>query len=81
MWQKIAIGAVCTLFGGVPSYFFDIRERPTFEQVSHMILKEAPSTVASEIKSMLITQSQIQVDQARTNAILEGVLNELKRSH
>lgn len=79
IWKYIAFSAMGILVGGAPTYFADLRERPTRLEVSHMIQTEAPITVSQNLKEILIVQTELKVDQARLATALEGVLYELKQ--
>lgn len=78
-WRYVAISTLGILVGGAPSHFFELRDRPTRDEVAKMIVQVAPSTVAMDLKQMVQDQNDIKIEQARLSATLEGVLNELKR--
>tara|TARA_R100000656_G_C3874597_1_gene112974 strand:+ start:158 stop:382 length:225 start_codon:yes stop_codon:yes gene_type:complete len=67
------------LVGGAPSHFLQLQNVPDRQEVSRMITKEAPISVAPDIKDLLEAQNNIKVELAKLTGTLESILYELKR--
>ena len=76
-WKYVAVTTIGMLIGGAPSHFSDLR--PTRDEVSTMIQKEAPLTFANDLKEIKQVQNEIKIEQAKLSVTLESVLYELKR--
>jgi len=79
LWKWAAVSLFGVLAGGTPNYMFDLQKRPTRQEVSLMIAKEAPSTVYSELRDISTIQKTVQIQQAKFSATLESLLYEIKR--
>lgn len=79
IWREIAIGAICLLAGGAPSYFSELPKRPTREEVSTMIVKEAPAALQTQMKEIVDSQNAMNIQSARLTTMLENVIMELQR--
>lgn len=74
IWVLISVALVSTVFGaiigGIPDYF----DKPSRQEVSSMIMKEAPLALRADIKNIELSQKEIQIRQAEMRAILAQVL-------
>jgi len=79
VWKSIAMICMGILVGGAPSHFLQLQNVPDRQEVSRMITKEAPISVAPDIKDLLEAQNNIKVELAKLTGTLESILYELKR--
>jgi len=77
----VAVGLICIviLVAGVSSYFLPSQNVPNRQEVPGMLTKEAPISVAPDIKDLLEAQNNIKVELAKLTGTLESILYELKR--
>lgn len=79
VWKSIAMLSMGILVGGAPSHLLQLQNVPDRQEVSLMITKEAPISVAPDIKDLLEAQNNIKVELAKLTGTLESILYELKR--
>lgn len=79
IWKFIAVSIVSLLLGGSPGYFLIGPNKPTINQVSAMIKKEAPLAIQQELKEIKLTQKSIEINMAKQSVQIAQILEAVKK--
>jgi hypothetical protein len=79
VWKFMTISVVSLLIGGVPGYFLIGPNKPTKNEVSAMIKKEAPLAIRQELKEIELTQKSIEIEIAKQSVQISQILEAVKR--
>tara|TARA_R100001082_G_C4320454_1_gene140889 strand:- start:42 stop:299 length:258 start_codon:yes stop_codon:yes gene_type:complete len=77
LWKPLAISAISILVTSA-SAFIMMADKPTVNEVSKMIEKEAPQSIKNELREIKLTQKTIEISMAKQAVQLDQVLEKLK---
>ena len=78
IWKTIALIVISVLITAFPSWLL-LSDKPTKEQVSLMIIKEAPLSISTELKEIRQIQKSLEIGLAKQSVHIEAILNAVKK--
>jgi len=77
LWKPLAISTISILVTSA-SAFFMVANKPTVNEVSKMIEKEAPQSIKNELREIKLTQKTIEISMAKQAVQLDQIVQKLK---
>ena len=77
LWKPLAISTISILVTSASAFIMMV-DKPTVNEVSKMIEKEAPQSIKNELREIKLTQKTIEISMAKQAVQLDQMLQKLK---